>query len=141
MMLCSRFRQVYGYQRVAASLDMDRVEWTGAFDANSPTHFRNLAFRETIMTTRHSQRRSRLLAFVAASLFAQPAVVYGQVSDSYLPTWLAKRVRELQPQPSEKRLDEIAWADDIRHALTLAKEHQRPVMVFSLDGRINLGRC
>ncbi len=62
-------------------------------------------------------------------------------SDAELPAWVSKRIAALQPRAEEKRLDEIGWADDIRHALQLAKKHRRPVFLFTHDGRINLGRC
>ena len=55
--------------------------------------------------------------------------------------WVEQRVRELQPTAKEKRLDEIGWAADIRDAKRLAKAHQRPVFLFTHDGRINIGRC
>jgi len=52
-----------------------------------------------------------------------------------------QRIRELQPTASEKRFDEVGWARDIRHAKTLASQHNRPVFLFTHDGRMNLGRC
>jgi hypothetical protein len=55
--------------------------------------------------------------------------------------WVEQRVRELQPGAKEKRFDEIGWATDIRDAERLAKQHQRPVFLFTHDGRINIGRC
>ena len=55
--------------------------------------------------------------------------------------WVNQRVRELQPRPEEKRFDEIGWAEDIRDAKELAKQHQRPVFLFTHDGRMNIGRC
>ena len=55
--------------------------------------------------------------------------------------WVDQRVRELQPRPEEKRFDEIGWANDIRDAKELAKQHQRPVFLFTHDGRMNIGRC
>lgn len=55
--------------------------------------------------------------------------------------WVQQRVSELQPKASEKRFDEIGWADDIRDAIGLAKQHQRPVFLFTHDGRMNIGRC
>jgi hypothetical protein len=55
--------------------------------------------------------------------------------------WVDQRVRELQPRPEEKRFDEIGWAKDIRDAKELAKQHQRPVFLFTHDGRMNIGRC
>ena len=52
-----------------------------------------------------------------------------------------QRVAELQPRAEEKRFDEIGWAKDIREALRLAKQHNRPVFLFTHDGRMNIGRC
>jgi hypothetical protein len=52
-----------------------------------------------------------------------------------------QRVGELQPRTEEKRFDEIGWAKDIREALRLAKQHNRPVFLFTHDGRMNIGRC
>ena len=56
-------------------------------------------------------------------------------------SWIEQRVRELQPTPKEKRFDEIGWAKDIRTAERLAKENNRPVFLFTHDGRMNIGRC
>ena len=55
--------------------------------------------------------------------------------------WIDQRVQQLQPQAKEKRFDEIGWARDIRAAIKLAGEHQRPVFLFTHDGRMNIGRC
>ena len=55
--------------------------------------------------------------------------------------WVEQRVRELQPSAKEKRFDEIGWAADIREAKGLAQQHQRPVFLFTHDGRMNIGRC
>jgi hypothetical protein len=55
--------------------------------------------------------------------------------------WVGGRIQELQPTPKEKRFDEIGWARDIREAKRLAKENDRPVFLFTHDGRMNIGRC
>jgi hypothetical protein len=55
--------------------------------------------------------------------------------------WVDERVKEWQPTAAEKRIDEIGWAADIRTAEKLAKENNRPVFLFTHDGRINIGRC
>ena len=55
--------------------------------------------------------------------------------------WIEQRVRQLQPQAKEKRFDEIGWASDIRTAKKLARENNRPVFLFTHDGRMNIGRC
>lgn len=57
------------------------------------------------------------------------------------PEQVKERVRDWQPKAEEKTFDQIAWADDIRHGLRVAKEHERPLFVFTHDGRMNLGRC
>jgi hypothetical protein len=51
------------------------------------------------------------------------------------------RVKEWWLRPEEKRFDQIGWAADIRSARKLAAEHNRPVFLFTMDGRVNLGRC
>ena len=55
--------------------------------------------------------------------------------------WIERRVHELRPRADEKRFDEIGWAADIRAAKKLAQEHNRPVFLFTHDGRMNIGRC
>jgi hypothetical protein len=63
------------------------------------------------------------------------------VGDRLLPSWVEKRVQELQVTAAERRLDEIGWAKDIRDALRLAKKHDRPVFLFTHLGRMAIGRC
>jgi hypothetical protein len=50
------------------------------------------------------------------------------------------RVRSWQPTKAERRIDEIAWAADIRTALRLGRESNRPIFVFTHDGRMGVGR-
>ena len=57
-------------------------------------------------------------------------------------SWVAKRVEDWQPTSQERRSDQIGWAKEIRQAIKLAKEHNRPVLVHAYnDGRMNAGRC
>jgi hypothetical protein len=63
------------------------------------------------------------------------------VGDEGLVAWTDARVKERQPRPSERRLDEIGWARDIRAARALSEKHGRPVFLFTMDGRITIGRC
>ena len=63
------------------------------------------------------------------------------VADRELAAWVDKRVAERQPSAEDKRFDEIGWAKDIRTAERLAKEHGRPVFLFTHDGHMNVGRC
>jgi hypothetical protein len=79
-------------------------------------------------------RRTLLILSALTALAAGPP-------DDQLTTWVDARVKEWQPTADERRFDEIGWAADIRTALRLAREHQRPVFLFTMDGRINTGRC
>jgi hypothetical protein len=57
------------------------------------------------------------------------------------PEWLASEIERRQPTPAERRIDEIGWADDILTARRLSRESGRPMFLFTLDGRIRIGRC
>lgn len=70
--------------------------------------------------------------------FAATAVAAAGVRDT---AWVEQRVREWQPTPAEKRWESIGWAGDIREAVRLGKQHNRPVFLFTLDGRMDVGRC
>ena len=52
-----------------------------------------------------------------------------------------KRIQEILPTAKEKHFEEIGWASGIRDAERLAKEHGRPVFLFSNVGQMDLGRC
>lgn len=75
------------------------------------------------------------------SLIATGCATGGTVSDGGVVRWVEKTVVELQPTPAEKRFDEIGWVTDIRTAINLGKEHNRPIFLYTGDGRINTGRC
>jgi hypothetical protein len=64
-----------------------------------------------------------------------------RVADADLVSWVDQRIVERQVPAADRRFDEIGWAKDIRHAKKLAREHNRPVFLFTHDGRMNLGRC
>ena len=55
--------------------------------------------------------------------------------------WVDRKVADCAPKPEERRFDRTGWLTDIRTALELAKQHNRPVFLFTHDGRIGLGRC
>lgn len=56
-------------------------------------------------------------------------------------SWVEKRVAEWQPRPSERKFDQIAWVTEARVAVELGKKHNRPLLVFTHDGRMARGRC
>jgi hypothetical protein len=52
-----------------------------------------------------------------------------------------QRIVDWQPTRAERRFDDIGWAPDLCTALKAGKAHQRPVFVFTHDGRMQFGRC
>lgn len=55
--------------------------------------------------------------------------------------WVDAKVAACEPKPDERRFDATGWVTDIRSALELAKEHGRPVFLFTHDGHMAVGRC
>jgi hypothetical protein len=82
-----------------------------------------------------------LLGGVVATAWAKAAVSPGTVSDAEVVRWVEKTVAERQAAAEDKRFDEIGWVTDIRAAIKLGKEHNRPIFLFTGNGRINTGRC
>jgi hypothetical protein len=54
--------------------------------------------------------------------------------DGGLSARVDRLVREWEPIAAERRLDEVGWAKDIRDALRLAREHKRPIFLFTYSG-------
>jgi hypothetical protein len=83
-----------------------------------------------------------VLACVAGALAADDKLVpTTSVANADLAAWVDKRIKERQPGPNDRRFDEVGWVKDIREAQKLAKDHKRPVFLFTHDGRMNVGRC
>ena len=57
------------------------------------------------------------------------------------PSRIDRRVADWQPTRAERRFDDIGWAPDLCTALKAGKAHQRPVFLFTHDGRMQFGRC
>jgi hypothetical protein len=55
--------------------------------------------------------------------------------------WVRQRVQLWQPAAEERRFDDIGWAGDILRARRLAREHHRPIFLFTHDGHMAVGRC
>ena len=79
------------------------------------------------------------VALSSVAFAASPVLAESAAARDY--SWVERRIQELQPTAADRRFDEIGWAQDIRTALRLAAAHQRPVFLFTHDGRINTGRC
>ena len=58
-----------------------------------------------------------------------------------VPAWVDARVKERQLSEADRKFDAVGWSRTVIDAQKLAKEHNRPVFLFTHDGRMNLGRC
>jgi hypothetical protein len=74
-------------------------------------------------------------------VLSNPVFVAAGGSDEDVATWVRDRVEALQPTAVEKRLDEIGWAKSISEAEKLARQHNRPVFLFTHNGSMGTGRC
>jgi hypothetical protein len=93
-----------------------------------------------------SRVRQRIAAVLLTLSGIGVGVVQGfaedkSVADQDLAAWVDQRVKDWQIKPEERPFDAIGWAKDIREAERLAREHQRPVFLFTHDGRMDIGRC
>ena len=86
-------------------------------------------------------RCTRFLPAAAAGLLLVSALSAAPPADDKVRTTVDARVAEWWPKADEKRFDQIGWAADLRTARNLAAEHDRPVFLFTMDGRVNTGRC
>lgn len=96
------------------------------------------------------RKTMRAVVVAAALLAAPPGLLPGAVaaepaqsapSDAELATWVDQKVEACQPKAAERTFDQTGWLTEIVPALKLAKEHNRPVMLFTHDGRMARGRC
>ncbi len=86
-------------------------------------------------------KRSVGLACAALGLAAIAAAPVERLPNDRTVAWVDQQVKAWQPTAEERRFDEIGWAKDVRTARKLAEKHRRPVFLFTMDGRINIGRC
>ena len=80
-------------------------------------------------------------AFLISAAFLATAATKSEGDEEKFIAWVQKRVQEAQPTKAERKFDQVGWAKDILDAERLAKIHNRPVFLFTHDGRVNWGRC
>lgn len=78
-------------------------------------------------------------AFLAAD--AAPTATANAPATGDVAQWVSEKVQSVQPTAAERRFDEIGWLTDLRQAIALGKQHNRPVFLFTHDGRMARGRC
>ena len=86
------------------------------------------------------QSRNRALG-LTIGLAAIGALTAAAAPASRNTEWVDNRIQEWQPTARERRWEEIGWAKDLQSALNLARQNNRPVFLFTHDGRLNVGRC
>ena len=52
-----------------------------------------------------------------------------------------RQITDWEPTADEKRFDQIGWCTSLLEAEKLARQHRRPIFLFTHDGRMNVGRC
>ena len=57
------------------------------------------------------------------------------------PEQVSAMIRGWQPTPKERAWEAIGWAPTLAEAQLLAKKERRLVFLFTLDGRMQRGRC
>ena len=72
---------------------------------------------------------------------AEPATAPSRVLDERVVQWVRYCTAQRLPTAQERRFDQVGWACDVLEAQQLAREHRRPVFLFSHEGRMNLGHC
>jgi hypothetical protein len=61
----------------------------------------------------------------------------GKDQESELAASVDRLVQAWEPIAAERRFDDIAWAKDIRDALRLGRQHNRPIFLFTYSGSAN----
>jgi hypothetical protein len=101
--------------------------------------------RHYMMKTRtireESMRNFARTASAGVILIGAVVAAEGWLKDDKLVASVEKKVREIQPSRDEKRFDEIGWAPSILAAEALAKKTNRPMFLFTYNGKIDTGRC
>jgi hypothetical protein len=91
--------------------------------------------------TRHLFPQLPAVLLLAALAITPDATAQGTPLPDDPAPWVSQRVELWQPAAAERRFDEIGWASDLLEARRLAKEHHRPVFLFTHDGHMAVGRC
>ncbi len=91
-----------------------------------------------------SSRRQPVLSLLAVGAAASGllfAADKAPVPDQDVKSFVDGRVEQWQPTAEERRFDEIGWSTSVLEAEKLAREHKRPIFLFTHDGKMNVGRC
>ena len=82
--------------------------------------------------------------FVLLPFFLHPCMLTecnGQVADGYLQKWVTKNAKQINARLVPGPFQSMGWASSLHESLDLAKQHDRLVFLFTLDGDLDTGRC
>lgn len=82
--------------------------------------------------------QAALLTFTL--ILCSEALVFAIDQPRDVPAWVQARVEALRPTAEDRRFDKIGWANSIVDAQKLARQSNRPVFLFTQNGRIEIGR-
>lgn len=85
------------------------------------------------MKTRRSVEGFALCTALVLAIGAAPGALDSATVDQRAARW--------QPTARERQWEQIGWVNGIVPALEQARKSQRPVFLFTHDGRLNVGRC
>jgi hypothetical protein len=91
-----------------------------------------------------SSLRRAVLSLLAAGAAASGLLFAADtpsIADRDVKSFVDRRIQEWQPTAEERRFDAIGWSTSVLEAEKLAREHKRPVFLFTHDGKMNVGRC
>ena len=83
----------------------------------------------------------RLIVTAALLALCGAGARAGRAPAERSPEWVAQRIAAWQPTAQERAWERIGWAKDLHSAERLAREHRRPVFMFTHDGHLGVGRC
>lgn len=84
-------------------------------------------------------RTTQAVLFIS-TLICNVALALAGDQPKDVPAWVQARVQALQPTAADRKFDEIGWATSIVDAEKLARQSNRPVFLFTQNGRIEIGR-
>jgi len=74
-----------------------------------------------------------VLSLLVFAVGAAPPILDSAAIDQRAAAW--------QPTELERQWEQIGWAGGLKAGLDLAKQSNRPLFLFTHDGRLNVGRC
>jgi hypothetical protein len=85
--------------------------------------------------------RASRAAMVCGVVVCSIATAQSGLKDDSVVSKVQKKVHAIQPSRAERRFDEIGWAPTILEAEKIAKRLNRPIYLFTYNGKIETGRC